>query len=214
MKFPSKIALITMTAMMASGSISTMAYAADSSKAAADQEVVVVNNLKISGHGKAVISDVRSARVALFEGQVDAALDLVKKARDVFDYTVVNYAVKLTSSDGYGVPVDRSITLAEGFKPTKEHAEIINKAGSLAQQGKTEQAITLMKESGIDLDIQYALLPVLKNISNLEKAISDINDEKFYEANMMLKAIEASVIFEELNVEEIPQQGYQLKDIR
>lgn len=206
----SKIAMLTLASIVAGAPLATTAYASTDSK----QEIVVAKTINISGHAKAVISDVRNARFALFDGQTDAALDLVKKSREVLDKAILGYALKADAAGDYVIPLDRSITLAEGFKPTQELDLVINKAGVMAQQGQVDEAIVLMKEAGVDLDIQYVLLPVLKTISNLENATNNIKAGQFYEANMNLKAIEVAIVVEDLNVEEIPKQGYSPKDIK
>ncbi len=208
MKLPSKLAMLTLAGLMASAPLFSVQAATD------NQDVVIADTIKISGNAKAVVTDVRSARFALFDGQTDAALELVKKARSVFDSAILNYAMKIDAAGDFVIPLDRSITLAEDFKPTKESEKVLKKAGELAQQGNESDAIKLMADAGIDLDIRFVLLPVLKNITNLDSAISDIENKKFYEANMKLKAIETSIELEELNIEEVPQQGYPLKEVK
>lgn len=207
---PSKLAMLTLAALMAGAPLVSTAYAASESK----QEVVVAKTINISGHAKAVMSDVRNARIALFDGQTDAALELVKKSREVLDKAILGHALKADAAGDYVIPLDRSVTLAEDFKPTEELEIVIRKAGALAQRGQVDEAVTLMKESGVDLDVHYVLLPVLKTIDNLDSAIKNIKEDKFYEANMKLKAIEVSIAVEDLNVEEIPKQGYSPKDIK
>lgn len=209
MKLPSKIALLTIAGLMASSPLIS-AQAANAN----NQDVVIADTIKISGNAKAVVTDVRSARFALFDGQTQAALELVKKARSVFDTAILNYAMKIDSAGEFVIPLDRTITLSEDFKTTSESEKVLKKAGEMAKQGKENDAIKLMTDAGIDLDIRFVLLPVLKNINNLDSAISDIESEKFYEANMKLKAIETSIELEELSIEEIPQQGYPLKAIK
>lgn len=207
---PFKIAMLPLIGLMTTTSWVSTAYADEATK----QEVIIAKTIKISGHAKAVISDVRNARFALFDGQSDAALELVKKSREVLEKAIVAGALKTDSTGDYVIPVDRSITLAEGFKPTQELEVIINKAGLMAQQGNVEQAMLLMQQSGVDLNVQYVLLPVRTGMSNLDLAIENIKEGQFYEANMNLKTIEVSITVEDLNIEDIPKQGYSLEDIK
>lgn len=210
MLLPSKFAMLTLTALMAGTPLFSTAQAATNSA----QEIVVAKTINISGHAKAVVSDVRNARFALFDGQTDAALELVKKSREVLDKAILGHALKADAAGDYVIPLDRSVTLAEGFKPTEELELVIRKAGAMAQHGQVDEAITLMKESGVDLNVHYVLLPVMKTIDNLDSAIKNIKDGQFYEANMKLKAIELSIAVEDLNVEEIPKQGYSPESIK
>ncbi len=209
----SKIVMLGMAGLMAATSLSVTAHAAATAKDKMAKEMVVADEIKISGHAKAVLADVRGARFALFDGQTDAAMDLVKKARGIFNEKLAKFAIKFGENKGFGAPIDRSILFAEGFKPTPAHAAVIGKAGVLAQHGKTSDAVKMMKAADIELDVKYALLPISKSVASLDKAIIDINAGNFYEANMVLKSIETSVVVEEFEETAVPKQGYELKEI-
>lgn len=203
-----KIAL-ALTGILAAGSVSGLALAAQSKAATQESAAVyVIESIKIPGHAKSVLSDTRAARVALFEGQTDAAIDLVQKALDTFDAGVADYAVELDDDAGFGIPVDSSVEFNEGFQPTESNAKVINQAGQLAQQGDSQAAVKTMIEGGIELDFKYAMLPVAPTVVSLNNALDDLQDGSFYEANIALKAIETSLVIEDYGVADTPKQGF------
>nr|WP_315980118.1 YfdX family protein [Aliamphritea spongicola] len=129
-----KIAL-AFTGILAASSVSGLVLASESKAASQENAAVyVIESIKIPGHAKSVLADTRAARVALFEGQTDAAIDLVQKALDTFDAGVADYAVELDDDAGFGIPVDSSVEFNEGFQPTESNAKVINQAGQLAQK--------------------------------------------------------------------------------
>lgn len=203
-----KIAL-ALTGILAAGSVSGLALAGQSKAATQESAAVyVVESIKIPGHAKSVLADTRAARVALFEGQTDAAIDLVRKALDTFDAGVADYAVELDDDAGFGIPVDSSVEFNEGFQPTEANAKVINQAGQLAQKGDSQAAVKTMVEGGIELDFKYAMLPVAPTVVSLNNALDDLQDGSFYEANIALKAIETSLVIEDYGVADTPKQGF------
>lgn len=205
-----KLAALSLATLIATAPLSGVVHSADTG----NNDIVVAKTLNISGHAKAVVSDVRDARIALFDGQTDAALELVQKGQEVLDKAINSHAFKVDDTELFVLPIDRSITLAEDFKPTEALEVTITKAGTLAQQGKIDDAVVLMQEAGVDLDIQYVLLPVVKASTNLAQAIENITAGQYYEANMNLRAIEASITFDEVNIDAVPKQGYDPKSVK
>ncbi|WP_261841326.1 YfdX family protein [Aliamphritea ceti] len=205
---PTKFAL-AFTGILAVSAMSGFVSAAQSSNTSQDNTAVyVVESIKIPGHAKSVLADTRAARVALFEGQTDAAIDLVQKALDTFDAGVADYAVELDDDSGFGIPVDSSVEFNEGFQPTDADAKVINQAGQLAQKGDSKAAVKTMIEGGIELDFKYAMLPVAPTVVSLNNALDDLQDGSFYEANIALKAIETSLVIEDYGVADTPKQGF------
>nr|WP_315980117.1 YfdX family protein [Aliamphritea spongicola] len=65
-----------------------------------------------------------------------------------------------------------------------------------------------MIEGGIELDFKYAMLPVAPTVVSLNNALDDLQDGSFYEANIVLKAIETSLVIEDYGVADTPKQGF------
>jgi len=186
-------------------SLSAPAMAASSEAAKVE---TVMESITVPGHARTVLSSVRNARLALFDGQTDAARDLVAKARETFDKSTTKYALKLADGKHYGVPVDSSVEFAEGFEPSKEQILVIQQAGSKVQQGEAVIGYRQMLDAGVSLSVKYAMLPVLNTMTQLEKAQADMDNKHFYKANLALKSIENSVLIESFGATETPQQGY------
>lgn len=182
-------------------------------KPATDEELIVIDNIQVSGQAKSVLTGVRSARFALFEGQTDIALELTEKAQAAFDKDMADYAIKLDGDKGYAVPLDYSIEFAEDFKPTEDNTAVIAKAGKQAQAGDTTAAVKAMSAAGIDISVKYAFLPAAKTKEKLDKVVADLKEKKFYEANLALKSIETSMLVEDFELSAAPKQGHDVKDI-
>ncbi len=161
MKTVSKTAMLLMAGLMATASLSGAVFADDAvkvksveakvesaketvnaavepakevDKAAASKsatETIVVDTINISGQAKSILTDIGHARFSLFEGQTDAAMTLVEKARAAFNKDLADYSIKLAGEKSYGVPLDYSIEFAEDFKPTANNAKEIEEAGKM-----------------------------------------------------------------------------------
>jgi len=190
-----------------------MAAGSGTAPAAAAQKAPLSEVVKIPGGAKAVLKQVRSARLALFEGQPQAAKDLVAAARAGINDSLAKFAVKLGEKKGYGIPFDSSIEFSEQFKPTPEHRTVIAQAGQHIRQGNSADAVKMMSKAGIDLVVKLAVIPTGATVAKLDKAKTDIAEKRFYEANMALKSIESSIKVEAYNPAKLPKQGYPLKSI-
>ncbi|MGY0218293.1 YfdX family protein [Endozoicomonadaceae bacterium StTr2] len=188
------------------------ALAGDSNKQSGDT-VYVVDTVTIPGHARSVLSDISNARLALFEGYTEAANDLINKAQSTYDKSVSQYAMKLDDGKGYGIPVQSAVTFSEDFKPTPKTTKAIEKAGELAQKGEKHDAYAKMLNAGVELDFKYALLPVMTTVEGLQLAHDKLEDGKYYEANLLLKSIENSVVVEDFGALETPKQGYSWETI-
>lgn len=190
-------------------SLSTLYGIANAKQAATTaNKTYVFDSITVPDQARTVLSNVRNARIALFDGKTDAAADLVKKAQSGLDKSVSEFAIKIDSK-GYGVPVDSSISFAEGFEPDDAKKKIIEAAGELAKQGKPKDAYKKMLNSGVALDFKYAVLPMKSTLASLEKAQKQLQSDDFYAANLALKAIETSIVVEQFGAAETPKQGYE-----
>ncbi|MCB1339299.1 MAG: YfdX family protein, partial [Maritimibacter sp.] len=105
------------------------------------------------------------------------------------------------------LPFDMSMTLSEDFTVTDESKEALDKANGLIQQGSTDDAIEVLRLASVDVNVTSALLPVVATTDQLEQARTLIDEGKYFEANLALKAIEDSVIVRSFSIDAIPQQG-------
>lgn len=159
------------------------------------------------------IRKVQAARLAIFNGLTDDAARLVNEAKADMQKAKANakdFAIKTNKSETNGeiyIPFDTSLTLEEGFKPTTEKQTAINKANEHLAKGEHKHAIKVLKTANIDVTIVAAMIPVNASLQHLDDASMLINEKKFYEANLVLKAIQDSVTVDGYSIEAVPEQG-------
>lgn len=209
MKTNSTTLAIALTCALAAGTFTNNVYAA---KAQAN-DTYIVDSIEIPGHAKSVLNDVRGARIAIFDGQIDAATDLVNKAHSSFDKSLIAEDAVMLDDKRFGVPIDSSMTFAEDFKPSEKDNKVIKSAGEIAKKGDPKKAVKTMLDAGIELSFSYAFLPVMSTVNKLNEVQAHLEAKNYYQANMVLKAIESSVVVEEFGSEETPKQGYSWKEI-
>ncbi|MCB8840793.1 YfdX family protein [Aurantimonas sp. VKM B-3413] len=98
------------------------------------------------------------------------------------------------------LPIDAQVNLAKGYTVTADNTQSVNKANQSLKQGDRKGALDTLKLAGIDVQYTMALAPVDKTWNQLQAAAKDLNANKFYEANLDLKAIEDSVVLDAVNV--------------
>ncbi|WP_300087651.1 YfdX family protein [uncultured Nitrosomonas sp.] len=156
---------------------------------------------------------VQAARLAIFNGSIDEAVKLVSEAKtdmlktkdDAKNFEIMTH--KTANSGDVYVPFDTSMTLAEGFKPTTEKQASINKANQHLAKGEHKHAVEVLKAANIDVTVVAAMIPVNASLQHINDAGMLINEKKFYEANLVLKAVQDSVIIDAYSIDAIPKQG-------
>lgn len=153
--------------------------------------------MHLSEDGMNALRDVYGARVAIFEGQPKEAEKLLGHAKSALR-AAAKMADKLSikpkkGESGVQLPIDARITLADDFILTPEKAEKIAKANEHIKKGEDKQAVEVLRDAGIYLNLTVAFLPEESTASAIEKAVKLIDDNKYYEANLVLKGIEDSV---------------------
>ncbi|WP_299842925.1 YfdX family protein [uncultured Roseovarius sp.] len=171
------------------------------------------SSIKIPANGTHILDGVHGARLALFDGNLDMAKEMISGASDQFDDHAAKFAIKLAENDGYAIPVDSGIQFAEGFEPDETHGAAIEEAGAHIRSGDVDSAVTAMTGAGIDLDIRLVVLPVETAAANLKQALADIERGEIHKANMALKAVETSIVIEDYKPGALPAQGYPLTEI-
>lgn len=211
MKTNSKVVGALIAVAMGAGAFAQVANATTATET--NEAQTVSNTILVPATGITILDGVHRARVALFDGNIDAAKELITGASEKFDDHAAKYVLKMPGDAGYGIPVDSGLQFAEGFQPTNAHTPAIAEAGQHAQNGDVETAVTIMTEAGIDLDVKVVVLPVATVTAQLKQALADIEAGHFHKANMALKAVETSVVVEDYKPDALPTQGYALDEI-
>ncbi len=212
-------ALAVMSTLYAGGlSLAGSAFAADPSKpadavAAATQSKSDGALLKTVDEAYKALREIRAARLAIFNGQAEQASKFVADAQKdlaAAKALVPTHAIKdkktPQAGDSY-LPIDTSLTLAEGFKATPEKQTAIGKANEHLSKGDHKQAVEVLKAANIDITVSAALIPTQASLAHVADAAKLMGEKKYYEANIALKAVEDSIIIVSYSLDDVPKQG-------
>ena len=199
--------------------------------------------------GKAV-REVHRARIALFEGNTDAAAKLVSAATDNLGKargSIAHSALMLpdrsastrgdakdiskdgaksdngamaaaSSKDGESggeasgaheswLPIETGVALAEGFVPAEQHQGALDQAGQQMSAGDQKAAVESLRLADIEVAVSAVVVPFESSLQHVEDAERLIGEQKYFEANLALKAVEDAITVETWNAAAIPVQG-------
>ena len=219
------ISAITLMALVV-GTATPYAYAADTkapTAATASKDAVAATTaaaiekdaqfIRTVDDAFRALREVRAARIAIFNGSPEAASELVSAASkdlQAAQMSAKDFAVATSkgnqSGDSY-LPVDMSISLAEGFVATEEKSDKLKAANAHMMKGETKKAAEVLKLANIDVSVAAALIPANASVGHAKDAERLIAEKRFYEANLALKAIKDSVVVESYGVDSLPAQG-------
>jgi hypothetical protein len=204
--FTLAVLFISSAGLLSTG-LSLASTDASSGKAKASEQGVI----KTSDNAAITMRNVHGARLAIFDGSpdkaltyVDAAVTRVEAAKKDADNLAIKPEDKTRAADEY-VPFDAILTVAEGFVPTKKKLEHINKANQHFKRGEKKEALETLKLGDVDVSVTTQLVPVQFAEARIKGAEKLMNEGKYYEANLQLKAVEDSVLIETLAVDGTPK---------
>jgi hypothetical protein len=201
----------TSTSAPAATSTSTPAAKSDASSDA-------LSIMRYSQDGSRAIRQIGLARVAIFNGDPKLASDLIAKAKasvakaeqeaptfkvkvsDVANGKVVD--TKSETAKAQMVPVDGDLVLAEDFVPTPEKRARIDKANEHFRNGRAKEALEELRLGDISVMYNRAWMPLASATKRLDQATKFMDDHKYYEANLALKAIGDSITMDSVAINE------------
>jgi hypothetical protein len=161
---------------------------------------------RFSNDGKDFMLAVGAARVSIFNGEPGAAKALMEKAKaslqaakkDAPSFNVKTttsvqgrtVGVEQASSTAAMVPVDGRIVVDDDYVVNPEKQAHIDKANEHLKKGEAKEAIGELRLAQIDVDFNRTWVPIAASERHLDDAIRLANENKYYEANQALKAIE------------------------
>lgn len=170
--------------------------------------------LKASDEGLHALQDIQQARVDIFEARTDAAKEKVARALKVFDKSAKTFdsltipdTAKAKDTGRDLLPVNVSMQLSADYKPDDAAKKALDDAGSKIKNGKSDEAIEVLRAADVQLNLTTALVPIAQTQASLKSAETDLADGKYYEANLALKAITDSIQMRDYGLNAIPQQG-------
>jgi hypothetical protein len=156
--------------------------------------------LQLSEEGLKALRAVYAARLAIFEGETKEAEKLLSHAKaELGEAAKTAEKIAFKSKKAYTgtlIPIDARLTLADDFVFTPEKAAKIAKVNEHLKKGETKQALEMLRDAGIYLNLTAVLLPLEPTTSAVDKAIKLLGEDKYYEANLALKAAEDGVIID------------------
>jgi len=210
MKFTHYTALAALAVTL--GSNSALAADASSAAPAQGQSTASKDFGKLSTDGAKAFRDLRMARVAIFDGQIDKAKGFAQNAQTDFnkaktDDTIFTKAEadlkpgpgmkqaaatdeKPNTSAVAWIPVDGQMVLGEDYVATPEKAASVDKANTQIAKGNKTEALETLKIADIDVYFVEDVAPLDTTIGGVDKAVQLISDGHYYEANQALKAVE------------------------
>lgn len=209
----------SLTAMLLSTALLSASFAASSfaddaakPKAAAAQGMKVAQQdaIKkldaISGDGLAAVRGITLARLAIFQGTPDQAKVILTTVKDDLDKALKDTPSLLDKMKAAGasadeiaevqsgtLPVDMEVGVVDDYKLTPEKAAHLKKANDHIQHGRKKEAQEELKLADVDLVITEtaANLPAIDK--DVDLALEQLGDAKYYDANLTLIKAERMV---------------------
>jgi len=193
------------------------AKATTTAKANAEERDV----MKLSQDGFQAMHSVRAARLAIFDGNPQAARDLLAAAKtslqaaskeapvfmvDVktgMNGKIVADATSVDKADV--VPIDGQIVLADSFIDTPAKKAHIDKADQQIAAGRKKDAIDELKLAEVDASFSRVLMPLQATARHIDEASKLVDNKKYYEANLALKAAEDGLRTDSITLSEVPK---------
>lgn len=212
MKYSSKLVSVTLAGVLAVSSLG-MIGAAVADPAPAANYPTQTGMIKVADTARTAISSAHGARVAIFDNKIDQAktlLDDAIKSLSTSDADLTKLMVAATDEAGATpefLPIDTSMSMAEGFKPDDAASTALQKAKSQFDAKQNDEALDTLRVAKIDMTIQIALLPAGPTVKELKDAKALLDEGKYFETNLALKAIEDSIVVRSFSIDAIPVQG-------
>jgi hypothetical protein len=176
--------------------------------------------LKVSQEGFAAIRAIRAARVAIFNGQPMVATKMLTKAKVDLKAASKNAPTLVTATEATvrgkvvadavdvekvnWIPIDGQVSLADTFVVSAEKAKHIAKANEHFKNGKSKEAIEELRLAAISVSCTRVLMPLATTTDWVMEASKLMSQQKYYEANLALKAAEDGLVVSTANVIEMP----------
>ena len=94
------------------------------------------------------------------------------------------------------LPVDGSIMIDEDFKASASKTAAVADANKSLKGGDRKGALEKLKLADMKVVVVVAVLPVEQTITQVNQAVTMINDGKYYEASQELRQVQASERFD------------------
>ncbi|EDQ3858071.1 YfdX family protein [Salmonella enterica subsp. diarizonae] len=173
---------------------------------------VTLNNEKISGQAWQAMRDVGMSRFELFNGQPQKAEKLASQAEQLLNDDSTDWSRYVKSDktapekgDKY-IRINSSITVSENYLPARTENDAITRANQKMKAGDKKGAIDALKLAGVSVIENQELIPLQQTRKDVNTALSLMSEGKYYQASLMLKSAQDSVIVDSQSVQESSAQ--------
>ena len=164
-------------------------------------------NLQVSQDGFDAMRAVRSARVALFNGDTDQARELVQQAQQSLAKAAADEKAMGVDQGGDTnlISIDGQLVVDQDYVGTPEKAAHLDQGEQHLKNGKTQEAIEQLKLAEEDIGYTQLLMPLQETRAHVDEAAGKIHDRNFFDANLALKAAEDGLSVETVMLVETPK---------
>jgi hypothetical protein len=220
-----KYRIATAIALALAGSFATQAMAEDTAKPTeiTAQPAAAHEFQKLSDQGSEAFQEIDIARLAIFNGHPNAAMQLIKRAqlsliKAETDGTAFDKAeAELKSppqhanpvpADNAGpikwLPVGADLSLDKDYSADPAKAAAVAAANAHLKKGERDKAIETLRLADINLSYTLAILPVKATTTRVDEAATLLAHGKYYEANLSLKHAQDGVRYDWVDLNATP----------
>ena len=191
------------------------AFADAKADAKSEAKSEALSIMRYSEDGGRAIREIGAARVAIFNGDTKLASELIIRAKASVakaEQEAPTFKVQTEESGKAGaanetvkapmVPVDGDLVLAEDFVPTPDKRARIEKANEHFKNGNAKDALEELRLGDIAVMYTRAWMPLAAAAKHLDQAVKYMDAQKYYEANLALKAIGDSITVDSVAINE------------
>jgi hypothetical protein len=166
--------------------------------------------MKVATDGFDAMRAIHDARVAIFNGDPKVCEEMLTKASASLAKTSKDETVAKVKGDM--IPIDGSMALSDTFVPSAEKAAHIAKANEHLKAGDAKKGLEELKLGEIDVNFSRVLMPLKETETRLASATSLSKAQKYYEANLALKAAEDGIVLDSVSLLEFPKAEGKAKE--
>lgn len=183
------------------------ALAQDKGQTAVAPKANAERDLKLSQDGFESMRAVRAARIAIFNGDIAMARKLVDAARTDLSKVKADETAMKGTTPGDLVTIDAQLMVSDNFVSTPEKSKQIANGNKKLQEGKVGEAVEALKLADVGVGVSRLLMPVQATRRHIDVAADLMGSDKYYEANLALKAAEDGLQVDTMALVEGPTAG-------
>jgi hypothetical protein len=181
--------------------------------------------VKVSLEGFAAMRAIHAARVAIFNGQPKVANEWLNRAQSELQTVAKNAPLYITTTEASvngkvvaddmtvtktnWIPIDSQLSLSDTFVSSPKNAKHIQKANQYFKNGQGKEAVEELRLASIDVRCTRALMSLTTTTNCVAEAVKLVGQQKYYEANVVLKTAEDGVVMDSTNLFATPKYNTQ-----